>query len=386
MKKLIISLLILILLFGTIIIYLDIKAAHPDIKIHISELYRSESRVGNAGEDYFYLENQKLYRFGSENIIYDFECDNVYLKSYDNKIWAYTQKEKDNMLVIDKDGKIVNIFTVPKITTSSGVEHALDFIVDKNILYCSYINEYVKAYYIEEYELSEWIPEYSPIFEDGDKFLYRFKNNNVTAYKLPYFQHLLIDSEHNEHLYNNTSSEILNITERAYLYLQRNTPNGIVVVKQLLSADADKELIIPEISGDELSYKPYYCIDLKNAIYIAVSRSDSVLPSIRPREPVFEEMKNHDGDVLSVFDIVNEKYTYVYKTKKFERVLYSDTQKAITYYDHSYYTYSLEDWTVINTMPANEIHEGGSYVFDTCGEYIFVFDGDSGELLNKIKI
>ena len=368
------------LLFGTIIIYLDIKTAYPDIKIHVSEFYESESKVANLDDDYFYLKGQKLYKFDSENPIYDFDCDNVHLKSYDNKIWAYMQKEKDNMLVIDEDGNTINTFTVSNITQAGGVQYATDFIVDENILYCSYYNEYTKAYYIEEDRLSEWIPEYSTIFEDGNKFLHSFKNNNVIAYKLHSFQHLLINSEHNEYLYNRASSRILNITESDYLYLRAHTKDGIVVVKQSLLEDTNEELIIPEISGDELSYKTYYN-DLKNVIYIAASRS---VPT--HHVPPFEEMRRHDGDVLSVFDIVNEKYTYVYKTKKFERVLYSDTQKAITYYDHSYYTYSLEDWTVINTMPANEIHEGGSYVFDTCGEYIFVFDGDSGELLNKIKI
>ena len=354
--------------------------AHPDIKIHVSELYESESKVVNLDDDYFYLKGQKLYKLDSENAIYDFECDNVYLKSYDNKIWAYTPKEKYNMLVIDEDGNTINTFTVSNITQAGGVQYATDFIVDENILYCSYYNEYTKAYYIEEDRLSEWIPEYSTIFEDGNKFLHSFKNNNVIAYKLHSFQHLLINSEHNEYLYNRASSRILNITESDYLYLRAHTKDGIVVVKQSLLEDTNEELIIPEISGDELSYKTYYN-DLKNVIYIAASRS---VPT--HHVPLFEEMRRHDGDVLSVFDIVNEKYTYVYKTKKFERVLYSDTQKAITYYDHSYYTYSLEDWTVINTMPANEIHEGGSYVFDTCGEYIFIFDGDSGELLNKIKI
>lgn len=360
--------------------------AHPDIKIHVSELYESESKVVNLDDDYFYLKGQKLYKLDSENAIYDFECDNVYLKSYDNKIWAYTPKEKYNMLVIDEDGNTINTFTVSNITQAGGVQYATDFIVDENILYCSYYNEYTKAYYIEEDGVSEWIPEYSPIFEDDNKFLHSFKNNNVTAYKLHSFQHMLIDNEHNERLYNRASSRILNITESDFLYLRDHTKDGIVVVKQSLSEDANEELIIPEISGYEISHKPYYYNDSKNAIYIAVSRKDIGLPAPKSGTIYFDEMKNHDGDVLSILDIVNEKYAHVYKTKKFERVLYSDTQKAITYYDHSYYTYSLEDWTVINTMPANEIHEGGSYVFDTCGEYIFVFDGDSGELLNKIEI
>ena len=37
-------------------------------------------------------------------------------------------------------------------------------------------------------------------------------------------------------------------------------------------------------------------------------------------------------------------------------------------------------------LTVDEIKEGGSYTFESCGDYIFVFDNNSGELLNTINI
>lgn len=95
---------------------------------------------------------------------------------------------------------------------------------------------------------------------------------------------------------------------------------------------------------------------------------------------------NHKKDcIFSVnideFMINTEEYT-----KKHEKILYADAEKTITYYEGEYLTYSLNDWEVTDKQSANEIKEGGSYNFVSCGEYIFVFDNDSGELLNKISI
>ena len=58
----------------------------------------------------------------------------------------------------------------------------------------------------------------------------------------------------------------------------------------------------------------------------------------------------------------------------------------MTYYKGHYLTYDLNNWKVIRKQDADEIKNGGSYTFETCGDYIFVFDDDSGDLLNMISI
>ena len=69
-----------------------------------------------------------------------------------------------------------------------------------------------------------------------------------------------------------------------------------------------------------------------------------------------------------------------------ELLLCIGSEKAITYYNGEYLTYSLEDWKVIDKQDADEIKDGGSYFFEACGEYLFVFDDKTDKLINKLKV
>lgn len=107
-------------------------------------------------------------------------------------------------------------------------------------------------------------------------------------------------------------------------------------------------------------------------------------PHMPPSE--YPILKNHRWDCVNVIDSETFEFISSNKTKKYERIIYADENKAITFYSGNYLTYSLEDWEVIDKQKADEIKDGGSYTFETCGEYIFVFDDDTGELLNTISV
>lgn len=92
-----------------------------------------------------------------------------------------------------------------------------------------------------------------------------------------------------------------------------------------------------------------------------------------------------DGDRIILWNYETSHFEEK-KTKNHERIIYANSQKAITYYKGKYLTYSLEDWSLIKKQSVDEIKEGGSYTFESCGDYIFVFDNNSGELLNTINI
>ncbi len=96
-------------------------------------------------------------------------------------------------------------------------------------------------------------------------------------------------------------------------------------------------------------------------------------------------LKYHNYDSYIVFDSESGEVKYQHNFSRFERVIYVDDKKAITYSKEKYITYSLDDFKVIDTKTATEIKSGGSYTFEICGNYIFVFDDGSGELLNKIS-
>lgn len=75
-----------------------------------------------------------------------------------------------------------------------------------------------------------------------------------------------------------------------------------------------------------------------------------------------------------------------HETKKFERIIYANNNKVVTYYNGKYITYSADDWNVVSEKDADEIKDGGMYTFKACGEYVFVFDDNTDECINRIKV
>ena len=98
------------------------------------------------------------------------------------------------------------------------------------------------------------------------------------------------------------------------------------------------------------------------------------------------KLVNHKSDCIVCIEKNSLKSKIEHFTKKYEKAIYVDSEKAITYYKGKYLTYSLNDWKVTDKQSASEIKEGGSYNFVACGDHIFVFDNDSDELLDKIPI
>ncbi len=116
-----------------------------------------------------------------------------------------------------------------------------------------------------------------------------------------------------------------------------------------------------------------------------------IIGSEYPLDPHLElnmshNLKYHQSDCIVTVNIDDYKITNTRFTKEHEIIIYADNSKAITYYNGKYLTYSLDEWKVINSQSADDIQTEGSYNFETCGDYIFVFDDNSGELLNRISI
>ncbi len=99
-----------------------------------------------------------------------------------------------------------------------------------------------------------------------------------------------------------------------------------------------------------------------------------------------ENIKNHNFDTVCQIDLNDLKICKELKTKKYERILYADTEKAITYYKGNYCTYSMSDWKLLEKQSAREIKNGGSYSFEVCGDLLFVFDDETDELINSLNL
>lgn len=97
-----------------------------------------------------------------------------------------------------------------------------------------------------------------------------------------------------------------------------------------------------------------------------------------------DKLKDHCKDVIEITD-TDGNFIEVRETKKYERIIFYDNEKAITYYNGEYRTYDLNDWRLIGKQPADGIENGGSYTFESCGGCVFVFD-DLGELVDSIDV
>lgn len=386
-KKVILSVIIFLLLI--IIISLAIhsykkKNYYPDINIHVSGLYQSESRVINIQDEYYYLKDKKLYKISQEeeSVVYTFSAEDVYLKSYDNKIWAYVNNKKDNLIVLDTSGKMINTFTIP--------DSAFDFIVDNDTLFCSY-DESIIAFTIKDNQLSDYPLDYLPIFSSDSKDLsvFEFSKGNIIGHKFTNsFQndsYCLFNKNHTEYLYNRECIMSIFDANKDYLLFAGYNNNSPEVVYQPLSDEPEKKIECSEISSTRLPKNLYFYNDSSKNIFVSVSETVRGLPTYKPHINS-DSMRNHANDYLCILNTESKEFTGIYKTKTFERIIFADAEKAITYYNGKYCTYSLEDWSAVSEVPADEIKEGGEYIFETCGKYIFVFDNSTGELINKISV
>ena len=133
-----------------------------------------------------------------------------------------------------------------------------------------------------------------------------------------------------------------------------------------------------DVYGD---YTVSYCDD--KTLAFAVTAIDSE-PSESFPDP--SELKNHGCDSVFTYDVQSgeRKEKHVFRT--FERVIGISTDHVVTYYKGNYLTYLRDGWKLVSEQKADEIKKDGSYYFETCGVYIFVFDDDTGECIDRIKI
>ncbi len=132
-----------------------------------------------------------------------------------------------------------------------------------------------------------------------------------------------------------------------------------------------------DVYGD---YTVSYCDD--KTLAFAVTAIDSE-PSESFPDP--SELKNHSCDSVYIYDVQSrEKEKHDFRT--FERVIGIGADHVVTYYKGKYLTYSRDDWKVVSEKDADEIKKDGKYYFEACGEYVFLFDDDTGKCINRIKV
>ena len=384
MKKLIYSLIIIII---SVIIAIGVLSSFsPDLNLHITNLYNGESKVAKIDDQYFYLQDKTLYKLNDnvEEKIYTFSnepYDRVYIKTYNNCIWAMFHHVEDELFVFTPTGDLLNHFVVPY--SDYDQKYSNDFMVDSDTIYFLGFNN-IAVTSVKDNNQCHVSVNFKNTYENNDINISKYSSQQVDCYKIKntvspaYTSYSIHNSSTDEWINSNSSIEMLfddSNNAISYFYMQKQLINFVYqpITKQQTTSEITYHNNCPD--------NPFFYRSNSKMMILT-----SNVISEYPPYGNFDDMKGHKNDNLCIYDTQNHQLSAVYKTHSHERIIYADDYKAVTYYKGKYLFRSLDDWSITSKLPADEIKRGGSYTFDSCGDYIFVFDTESGELLNKVNI
>ncbi len=385
MKKLMCSL----ILISVIISISVLSFFSPNLSLHITNLYNGESIVSEIDGQYFCLQDNALYKLNDNGIekIYTFSnehYDKAYIKTYHNCIWAMFHHSEDELFVFASSGELLNHFIVPY--SDYKQKYSSDFMVDSDTIYFLGFNN-ITVTSIKGNNLDPVSVDFKSTYDNNDINISKYSNHLVDCYKITntfspaYTSYSIHNSSTDEWINSNSSIEMLfddSNNAISYFYMQKQLIN---FVYQPISKEAKQQTTSEITYHNNCPDNPFFYRSNSKMMILT-----SNVISEYPPYGNFDDMKGHKNDNLCIYDIQNHELSAVYKTHRHERIIYADDYKAVTYYKGKYLFRSLDDWSITSKLPADEIKRGGSYTFDSCGDYIFVFDTESGELLNKVNI
>ena len=383
-KRIILLVIALIIVFAALFYRFNIY--YPDITLKVTALYDEHPNVVECENEYFILSDGKITNADSKEVIYSVADENSFIKSYNDLIWIFDSSCNEKLKAIDKYGNVKKHYLFP--------EDSIDFLINDDIVFDLTSKELIMYRLTDDTHLEKKEIDYSFVFhsEDNRFDLYKYSceygeclffDMNDTNDKDAFYA---VDSEHNEVIGACEKNTIdLLAYEEDRIFYTRSHFNLKTISEYSFKDNIEKN---SEIEFGKYSrgffQKFYYC--QSNEIIILMAQTVTSRSFAREaRIYNSDEMEKHNHDYAVIID-KNDFEVKEKKTKTFERIIYVDSEKAITYYKGKYLTYSLNNWKVTDKQSASEIKEGGSYNFVTCGDYIFVFDNDSDELLNKISI
>lgn len=376
---------IVLIVFSAVLFY-RFYIYYPDITIKVTALYDEHFDVVQCDNEYFILSDGKIINAHSKDEIYNVKAKNTFIKSYDNLIWIFENNSNENLKAIDKNGNLKKHYLFPGDIT--------DFLINDNVVFALTSDELKMYRLMDDAHLERIDIDYSLVFHSDEN---RF---NLYKYSCEYGECLFFDMENindNDAFYatDNEHNEVIGACENNTIDLLSYGKDRIFYTRSHFNLETMSEYSFKDNieNNRKLKFGKYargffqrfYSYYNAETIVLIAQTISSRSFAKEARIYYSDEMKKHDHDYIVIID-KNDFEVKDKKTKTFERILYANSEKAITYYKGKYLTYSLNDWKVTDKQSASEIKEGGSYNFVSCGEYIFVFDNASGELLNKIPI
>uniref|UniRef100_UPI0025D8C707 hypothetical protein n=1 Tax=uncultured Ruminococcus sp. TaxID=165186 RepID=UPI0025D8C707 len=96
--------------------------------------------------------------------------------------------------------------------------------------------------------------------------------------------------------------------------------------------------------------------------------------------------KTNDVSECRVIIIDKETMRKVCKVVAPRKIIGINDSHFLAFEDGKLLVYDNKSLEKLDEYELDGVKEKGKYTFETCGEYVFVFDDDSGELTEKIKV
>lgn len=327
-----------------------------------------------ANENYICYFDQKYYYIGNEGVYSENKC---IIKTSNNTL-IYSNNES---LFVYDNYKITEYSNLLSIKSEYNFEfNIIKFIIYENNIIC--IDSESQYHVIDRLTSNELSAN------NVETLMIKSIDKNISFYYYPNFTICLDESHDTISILNNSnglvletiknySNHILLLSENYLFCTSRTNTNAIVLYKHDILNNNDNSITLP---------KHYLLTSLfgkNNQIYfIGTEEPDS--PYLPPSE--YSNLLYHKKDCLTIidaknFNIINQNFTHQY-----EKILYVDEYKTITYYKKKYITYENSNWKELSTQDAKELTSGEIYNFISCNNYLFVFNGVSGQLVDRIKI
>lgn len=121
--------------------------------------------------------------------------------------------------------------------------------------------------------------------------------------------------------------------------------------------------------------------DTITAVYMSSSTFPFQMINIAPED---QRLKYHNYDTCVKIDPDTLEVLDKRSFRRYERIIYADDNKVLTFYKGKLITYSADNWEKLSSEKRyNKKH---SYSFSIYDEHIFVYDDTTGEMIDRIQI
>lgn len=327
----------------------------------------NQNHICRVGNDFYYTMPDGVYRYGNKDVVQNIKEPIIYANN-------------DILYVYSNDSITAYDIELKKIQEYKSVGNLIYFSVENNKIITFDTGKKLHIYNMSsmiEYD----IPTNCRILDDGSLAFKKIDDMYIIESIIEH------DNSYGEFVFENGKCIFNCRNMYAHSIAFYNEDYVIITQKTFVGAYLDKYFFREYDKIEELDLTGF------KASLVDFSWDNNKLIGIlsnfrhNPHDDKSElnNLKNHISDTLAFIDSNSMTIEQDYAMRKQERILYVDSDKAITFYDGEYISYSVDDWKIIKKESADEIQPGGQYLFEDYGDYIFVFQGNSSKPINRIS-